>query len=204
MTADLLLLGGLWMLWCAGHSLLAATGGKEWLRRRWSVRPACYRLGYNLWALLSLLPILWWERHLGGAAVLSWSGPPVALQWLLWIIAGWLAWAGGRVYPLDEFLGLDCWRTTVAAEPGLRTDGVLALVRHPWYLAGLLVLWARNLTLPELTTATILSGYLLLGACLEERRLSRRFGLAYQEYRRRTPMLIPWRWLLARLKDGRV
>lgn len=38
-----------------------------------------------------------------------------------------------------------------------------------------------------------LSLYLVIGALYEERKLVLEFGQAYQEYRERTPMLIPWR-----------
>jgi protein-S-isoprenylcysteine O-methyltransferase Ste14 len=37
-----------------------------------------------------------------------------------------------------------------------------------------------------------LTVYILIGALFEERKLLREFGEAYAEYRRRTPMLIPW------------
>ncbi|MCI0378789.1 MAG: hypothetical protein L0215_14370, partial [Gemmataceae bacterium] len=67
-------------------------------------------------------------------------------------------------------------------------------VRHP-LMAGLLVcLWAHPVMTP---TLAFMSGgmtlYVLCALRLEERDLVRRFGAAYEEYRRKTPMLVPWK-----------
>ena len=199
MIDPLLILALLWLLWCAGHSLLAATAVKERLRGLFPFAPACYRLAYNLLALLSLAPILWWEARIGGAKVLIWAGLWEVPRLLFWGIALGLAWGGARSYGLRSFLGLDCRRRQGQESPlSLRCDGVLAWTRHPWYLAGLLILWGRDLSVPQLLTAGLLSLYLVFGAFWEERRLLALFGEAYEEYRRRVPMFIPWRWPLAR------
>ena len=39
----------------------------------------------------------------------------------------------------------------------------------------------------------ILSAYLVVGSILEERKLLAEIGEPYAEYRRRVPMLVPWR-----------
>ncbi len=199
MIDPLLILTLLWLLWCAGHSLLAATAVKKRLRALSPLAPACYRLAYNLLALLSLVPILWWEARIGGAKILIWAGRWEMLRLLFWGGALGLAWGGARSYGLWSFLGLDCRRRQAQENPpSLRCDGVLAWTRHPWYLAGLLILWGRDLSLAQLVTAGLLSLYLILGAFWEERRLLALFGEAYEEYRLRVPMFIPWRWPLAR------
>ncbi|MDY0269783.1 methyltransferase family protein [Trichloromonas sp.] len=194
MIGDLLILALLWLLWCAGHSLLAAAAVKVCLRGLWPFSPACYRLFYNLAALLFLVPVLWWEAHVGGEKVLVWKGFGEGVRLLFWGIALVLAWGGTRAYGLRSFLGLDClFSGKEEMLQRFRDDGVLAWTRHPWYLAGLLVLWGRDLTVAQLVTASLLSLYLILGAFLEERRLLALFGDAYEEYRRRVPMFIPRR-----------
>jgi len=67
-------------------------------------------------------------------------------------------------------------------------------VRHPLYTAGLIFIWLlTEMTVNRLALNIGLSLYLVIGALYEERKLVLEFGQAYQEYRERTPMLIPWR-----------
>ncbi|WP_432821291.1 methyltransferase family protein [Trichloromonas sp.] len=201
MRFDLLILAGVWTLWCLGHSLLAADPVKQRLCRRLQRASFCYRLFYNGVAMVTLIPVLVWSSTLPGVALLAWGGPWRLLQWSLWFFAGWLVWSGFRVYPLKEFLGIDGLRRPGASQPTplLVTGGVLGLVRHPWYLAVLMLLWSRDLNAPALVSSLVLSGYLLVGALLEERRLKRQFGRLYVDYQSRVPMLVPWRWLLSRV-----
>lgn len=204
MAMKLLVLALLWCFWCGLHSLLIHDPIKSWVLRSIPLPDSCYRLFYNLLALFTVLPILAWSLHLSDAVwLLSWAGPWVLLQYVCWVAVAALAWFGSRAYSLEEFLGIHCLQQIgKPLQPVLITDGVLGVVRHPWYLAGLLVLWARNLDGAALVSALVLSGYLLLGALVEERRLGRLFGPAYAEYRRQVPMLIPWRWLMAQWRKG--
>jgi hypothetical protein len=95
------------------------------------------------------------------------------------------AWLRGREEPPSVFV----------------VRGPYRWVRHPWYLCALLLFWSR----PELTSDGLLfnllwSAWIIVGAKLEEGDLATEFGAAYGEYRRKVPMLIPWRgWRTARL-----
>lgn len=193
MTIENGLLAGGWVAWCALHSLTATDGGRAWVRAhlRWLDR--WYRLSYNLLAVLTLAPLLWWRTQLPeGPLLVVWSGFWQWLQAGLWLVACGLFIGGLQVYPLREFVGLP---GTIGDAPGtgrpLVTTGLLGVVRHPWYLGGLLVLWARDLGERDLVVALILSLYLVVGAHLEERRLIARFGAEYRAYRQRVPMLFP-------------
>ena len=78
------------------------------------------------------------------------------------------------------------------ASTPLVTTGLYRYVRHPLYVAGLLLIWFTPLMTRNLLFATLgLTLYLLIGAYFEERKLLREFGDIYAEYRRRTPMFIP-------------
>ena len=83
----------------------------------------------------------------------------------------------------------------------LVTGGVLGVVRHPWYLGGILLLWARDLNVSGLIVNIILSLYLIFGAWLEEQKLLKEFGASYAEYQKKVSMFIPLRWLFARFKN---
>jgi len=74
----------------------------------------------------------------------------------------------------------------------LTVKGPYRLVRHPLYLFSIVMLWS----FPDLTTDRLLfnllwTGWIIVGAFLEERDLLAVFGASYREYRRRVPMLIP-------------
>jgi protein-S-isoprenylcysteine O-methyltransferase Ste14 len=191
MPSALVALGCAWVVWCALHSLLAwpplvavVTG---WLGRS-------YRLCYNLFAVISLGPVAFLYVSAAGPPLLVW---PDSLRPLLWVaraLALGLVVAGARVYAMADFLGVSQLRAGHAAPPRvLAAAGILGYVRHPWYLAGLLLLWSRDLAARDLLTAVLLSGYLWLGAVLEERRLAVEFGDAYRRYCAAVPRFWP-RW----------
>ena len=85
-------------------------------------------------------------------------------------------------------------------EPGkheqkLISSGLHGRIRHPFYLAHLLMLLAwtvgSGLTALYLMIAVaIISGALMIW--LEDRELEQRFGEAYREYRHRVPALLPF------------
>ncbi len=74
-------------------------------------------------------------------------------------------------------------------------------MRHPWYLAAIMVIWARNIGTRELTTNLILTAYLIIGTYLEERSLVKSFGDRYREYQREVSMLLPIKWLKKRIRE---
>ena len=103
-----------------------------------------------------------------------------------------------RSYDGARFVGVDAVSRTAAgsasAEPEpLQTGGVNAYVRHPLYLAGLLLLWGSAGSPLMLGTAVWATAYLLIGTVVEERKLSRLYGEDYDRYRARVPMLMPWK-----------
>jgi protein-S-isoprenylcysteine O-methyltransferase Ste14 len=48
-----------------------------------------------------------------------------------------------------------------------------------------------HMTRTWLTVAALADAYFLFGALVEERRLLKRFGAEYAEYRERVPLLVP-------------
>lgn len=177
-----------WALYGVLHSLLASRMTKAGVRRHFPALWVRYRLIYNLFATLALIPPLW--------LTFSWQGP-----WLWrWTGAwGWLAdglavlalvgfWIASKAYDMPAFLGL-------RPEPGRPRLGLSPLhryVRHPWYSLGLVILWTRDMNAGLLVTALVLTLYLLVGSRLEECRLEAELGAVYADYRRRVPGLLPW------------
>lgn len=176
------------------HSALASVGAKQWVvdhAPRWM--PA-YRLGFNLLALLFLFPPLYLSFSYRGPPLLVWHG---AWAWLahgltLTAVAGFI-WSL-RYYDTAEFLGLRQWRERegrIEDQEHLRISPLHRFVRHPWYSLGLVILWSRDLNAAMLLSNLVISVYFLLGSRLEERKLLRYHGRAYEVYRQRVPALIP-------------
>jgi protein-S-isoprenylcysteine O-methyltransferase Ste14 len=137
-----------------------------------------------------------------GATVLSWPGWLWPVPWCMRGLALYLFLAAGFRVDMRRFLGLIPIGTAGGrAQTGselLVVDGIFRHIRHPWYLAGLLLLWGRDLAARDLVTAVTLSVYLYLGSVLEERRLLAEYGESYRRYQREVPRFcprirLPWR-----------
>ncbi len=115
------------------------------------------------------------------------------------------AWATLALHTLDAF-GLNpirqhlCGRRAVARPDTIFpakafvVRGPFRWVRHPIYAAVIVLLWATPRMGPgRFELAVLWSGWILIGATLEERDLVAEFGEVYRHYRRRVPMFIPWR-----------
>jgi protein-S-isoprenylcysteine O-methyltransferase Ste14 len=77
--------------------------------------------------------------------------------------------------------------------PAFVARGPYRLVRHPLYLAVLVLIWScPDVSLDRLLFAVLWSGWILLGARLEEADLTAELGDVYREYCRQVPMLVPW------------
>jgi protein-S-isoprenylcysteine O-methyltransferase Ste14 len=67
-------------------------------------------------------------------------------------------------------------------------------VRHPFYAAAILMIWACPvITLDRLLFDVLWTCWIVAGARLEERDLVAEYGDTYRAYRGEVPMLVPWR-----------
>ena len=59
-----------------------------------------------------------------------------------------------------------------------------------------MIIWAGELDLSVVVTNVILTGYFIVGAFLEERKLLVEFPETYKEYQKKVSMFFPYRWLI--------
>jgi protein-S-isoprenylcysteine O-methyltransferase Ste14 len=177
------------------HSWLASMQAKDLAGKLLgvSVMERYYRLAYNIFAVLSFLPVL---------ALLVWLPDQrlyrLPMPWL-WLTVGIQGLAALTIFigllqtgPLD-FAGLRQLFGPADNRPAeLVTGGLYRYVRHPLYTTGIVFLWFSPVMSANLAGLFAgLSAYLVIGALFEERKLVRQYGQAYLDYRRTTPMLIP-------------
>lgn len=192
-----------WTAFCALHSAMISETATGFLKRRLGDSFRFYRLFFNAVAVLTLIPVLWYSLSLRTEAIVRWEGPWRVPQVLLVACGIVLVIAGGRHYRLGQFVGISQLRGTssggLAAGGRIDSRGVLGLVRHPWYAAVVLLVWARDLDVSAFVVNSVLTGYIVVGTLLEERKLVHEFGDAYRSYQRRVSMFVPLKWLRSRI-----
>ena len=196
----------LWVAYCVIHSVLISITVTDFLRRALGDRYRFYRLFSNIFSVTTLVPLLMYSHSARWKTepLFTWDGYVRVIQYCLTALGAVLAITGARHYNMFQFVGIQ--QILKGRSGGAMTEsgefdssGVLGIVRHPWYLAVFILLWARDFNLAGFTINVILSAYLLIGTLLEERKLVLEFGEKYEAYQRQVSMLIPLKWLRSRL-----
>jgi protein-S-isoprenylcysteine O-methyltransferase Ste14 len=199
----LLLLAVAWTAYCALHSAMISETATGFLKRRLGDSFRFYRLFFNSVAALTLIPGLWYSLSLRQEAVFRWEGVWLVPRYVLLACGVLLLVAGGRHYSLGQFVGISQLRGAssggLAAGGAIDSSGVLGLVRHPWYTAVVLLLWAHDLDAAALVANGVLTVYIIVGTLIEERKLVHEFGDAYRDYQARVSMFVPLRWVRSRI-----
>ena len=189
------------IIWAILHSITAAQRTKKWVRQQIGdpAYEGLYRLGYNIFAGITFIPVL----YLLAIEV------PTTVVWNITTPFDWLFWAirlGGGIGLVAAL-----WQTDIWDFAGLRqamryfrgddspisparlvTDGMYGLVRHPLYLFSLLFIWfSPVMTFNGLIFNLFVTLYFWIGSTYEEKRLTAEFGSAYEAYKQQVPRLLP-------------
>jgi protein-S-isoprenylcysteine O-methyltransferase Ste14 len=173
------------------HSVFARTGAKAWIARR---APPPLERSIYVWvsSLLFIAVCAWWQPVPGAIwRAEGWLRPLLAIAQ---IAGGIAAVAAARQLDVLELAGVrQVWGATPhAPQACLQAHGGYGLVRHPIYLAWLVLVWAApDMNGTRLVFAAVSSAYLVVAIPIEERGLVRAFGREYDAYRRR----VRWRMI---------
>lgn len=190
------------VVWAVVHSVTAAHRTKEWVRQQvgTTVYEGWYRLFYNVFSVLTFVPVIYF----------FWRLLPTQLLWQIPFPFNWLArilqllGLGGLLLSLLQtdvwsFVGLrQAWWYLQGAQgalpqPDFVRSGTYALVRHPLYFFSLMVLWLNPvMTVGGVIFNTAVTLYFWVGSIYEERKLADHFGESYRRYQERVPRLFPW------------
>jgi len=199
-----LILSLLLILWCVLHSAMISIAVTEYLKKLLGSQYRFYRVFFNFISILTLIPVALFAHSAQTPVIFDWSGYMRIGQVLILGLAVWFFFLGGRHYDIRQFLGIKQIRegttdTAITDTGELETSGVLGITRHPWYLATMLLLWARQMDVSAIIVNVILTAYLIVGTYLEEKKLVREFGEKYRNYQKKVSMLLPYQWLKERI-----
>ena len=182
-------------LFALQHSVMARQGFK----RAWTriVPKPVERSTYVLFTSLALILLFWQWRPIGG---LIWDvqGPTAQA-----IVYGIYAFGWGLLllstFLIDHFDLFGVRQVTLFLrgkayeEPKFKTPGLYRVVRHPIYVAWIVIFWATPvMTVAHLIFAVVTTVYILVAIQFEERDLVSFHGSDYQRYRQEVPALVPF------------
>ena len=182
------------ILWGLIHSIMASLTFRAKLTNWLSTEMMrFYRLFFNIFSVITLLPVLWLARILPDSTLYSIPKP-----WLYLMFFGQALAAIGEIigfFQTDiwEFAGLrQIIMPRAEGENRLVVKGLYKYMRHPLYTFGLLFIWLIPVMSANMLVLYIsLTIYIIIGAYFEERKLLREFGEDYARYKENTPMLVP-------------
>lgn len=184
------------LVFAVHHSVTARASVKERMAR--FVPAPIERSLFVLLASACLALVFWQWQSLPATVWRVDAQPWVAVLWTIYLVS----WLGVVASTLPtghfEFFGLRQagWfrpaRTLVPSSLAVGT--IYAWVRHPMMLFLLIAFWTTpHMTVGHLLFALAGSGYIGVGILFEEADLRRRYGVAYQNYASRVPVLLPRR-----------
>ena len=186
---------GLLALFAVQHSVMARPAFKQWWTR--IIPGSAERSTYVLFSSLALILLFWLWQPMGGEI---WRvSSPAAVKFLYGLYAfGWLLllYVTFLINHFDLFGLRQVWLQLVGrpytAVPFV-TPWLYRQVRHPLYIGWFTIVWAApTMTVAHLVFAAMCTAYILFAIQLEEHDLIVAHP-EYAEYRRRVPMLIPFR-----------
>ena len=197
------------IIWCVVHSIMIDYNFMKYLERKFPTKIHYYRLFYNIFSTIFLLPVMIYAYSLPKQIYFNWEGYYVIIQFLLIAFSMVFFITGYKNYDLSQLAGTQQIKNKTAhkslSKSGeLKTEGILSITRHPWYTAFFIILWAREINTTSLIINIIFSIYIVAGTYLEEQKLIVEFEESYVKYQKKVSMLLPFKWIKLKFKKTKV
>ena len=196
------------LIFFVSHSFFAADRIKTVVIKRYNEKKvrAFYRLVYNLFSISILILVIHIISKIPDIQILKIEGGMHFFMRLVQIIGLLIGLASFKAMNFYEFIGVNqivkYYKENLVVDKNkdvvgdsrnvLITNGIFRIVRHPLYLAGLLILtFNPNITRTYLTISIIADLYLIFGALVEDKRNKIKFEYEYENYKKRVPFLLP-------------
>jgi protein-S-isoprenylcysteine O-methyltransferase Ste14 len=193
-----LLIALMWSGYCLQHSFLISIRFTNLMKQLLNNYYAFYRIFYIFISLALLIPLINYTTQLDNKVIIMYSLPLNIVRYVL--ISGSLLmffWAFFFNYDSLSFFGIrqalnfgKIKETNPSME--VKKNGLLGIIRHPMYLALIVVLWCHIFTISDIIVNTILTIYILIATRLEEKKLVLEFGHTYVKYQQEVPMFLPF------------
>ena len=194
-----------WITYCILHSGLITNSVTVFFKQRLGDNYKYFRIFYNIFAIVTLIPIVFYTYSIRQDPFFSWEGFLMPVRYFLLTSGLIILYAGSRHYDMQTFLGLRQIKLGVShslinTSGKIDSTGILGIIRHPFYSGSILILWSNDLDTSILIVNIILSLYLIIGTLLEEQKLIQEFGKEYSEYQKKVSMLFPIKWIFKRIQ----
>ena len=196
---DVLIIFILFAAYAAVHTILASHRVKEEIKKSFGDLIAFYRLGYNLFAIVSLYFV--YELSPKPNLIIYDLPKPYDILILIPQFAALIGlfWSFKYIC-IKEFLGISQieryvqkkYSSDLDEDLTLTIDGPFKYSRHPIYFFSIMFLLFRpTMDLFYLTFFLIIVAYFYVGAYFEEKKLVRVFGDIYKKYQKSVPQIFP-------------
>lgn len=183
-----LILWTLWLLYCFLHSALASTCVKQRIREPFKLSDKSYRLAYNIFALVALVILIYYQTEMESTLLLPKGGVLTSVA-IIFVASGLSIMLVCIIKYFRQLSGID-----KSITEKLEITGLHGFVRHPLYLGTFIFLTGSFFFFPLLSngvTISIIIIYTVIGINFEEKKLIDKFGPAYREYQDSIPMILP-------------
>lgn len=189
-----------WSTFYLLHSLLAGEKAKDWVKKNISIAYTYYRLGYNLFFIVTMGLLVYWTIMADADYLFPRKTWMIITGGILTFLGTILLMLAGKNYNLREFAGIPSTTDHAgqATKEKLIITGLNKWVRHPLYLSIYILFTGIALLHPTAHTWVAIGIsflYLPIGIYSEEKKLITTFGEEYKKYRKSTPAIFPFlRW----------